>query len=258
MKNVYFAVPAYGGQVHARFANSLLELTHILRQRNVGFHIAWQTGESHVGRARNTSFSQYVLEPRGAGCLQFLDTDLVFSAATMADHLLVVLAGNAPGCALLGGSYPTKRLYPGAIRNALLGGLDTEAALIAGLRNTVRLPGGGADGAVVDGSRLVETLYTPQFTWMRALWLPTGLMTVPLGVAQRLAEHYRGRMYKTDGGEDRWDLFPTLPHQLGSARILLSEDYAFCQLAAEAGVESWYNANLGAAHIGSYTYGVAT
>ncbi len=259
--HVHIALPAYGGQVHAGFANSLLELTHTLQRHRVGFTLAWQTGESHVGRARNTALSDYILT---AGCgdvrssvFQFIDTDLVFSASTVADHLLACLEGEAP-VGLVGGSYPTKRLHHNDIQQALAAGYPLEEALLRGQRQTLRLGGRDRPGGVVDPDTLVETLYTPRFTWAKCLWLPTGLLTIPRVVALQLAEAYKDRMYVTDGGQERWDLFPTLIEEVGGQRILLSEDYAFCELAAKAGVESWANMNLAAQHIGSYTYGVAT
>jgi hypothetical protein len=264
-RSVYISIPAYGGQVHARFAQSLLELSHRLDTARVGWELAWLTGESHVGRARNTSLSQYLLlsGPSVPGAFQFLDTDLDFCAATLAEHLVACLDGVCPTDSLLGGSYPTKRLYHGDLERAVKAGASGADALLAATRHTLRFFGGATDPSqqgVVEQERLVETLYTPGFTWARVMWLPTGLLTVPRKCAEQLAEQFKDRTYLTDGGEERWDLFPTLPHRLGgpeSAPILLSEDYAFCQLAAQAGIQSWANMNLGAAHIGSFTYGKA-
>lgn len=259
MADVHIGLLAYGGQAHAWFSQGLLDLTRKLQSSRLDVRISWITGESHVGRGRNTALSEYLVEtarPDKRSVFQFLDTDLMFNPHTLADHIRAVLDGEAPG-GLTGGSYPTKRLHPRLLKQALQRGLEGEDLLKAAVVQTIRISGSGRNGELAQDT-LVETLYTPRFSWVKLNYLPTGLMTIPSDVALRLQAAYEDRHYFTDGGAKQWDLFPTLLTEVAGKRVLLSEDYAFCHLAGQAGVERWFNYDLRAAHMGSFTYGEAT
>lgn len=253
-RSVQIAIPCYGGQIYGLFASSLLQYTHHLTQKGIEWNIHWQWGESHVGRARNTAAGVFL--ESGRALLQFLDADLVFDGGVLAAHNAAVLEGEAPVGAITGGSYPLKRLHPEQIAAAVRAGVPPKDILDHGLRQTIRLPPvdrtPGSLGEALEQDTLVETLYTPSATWLKCLYLPTGLMTVPRAVVQALATPER--LYY-EGSDTRYDLFGTSISEVPGRRTLLSEDYHFCELASRVGVESWCNTGLNAAHLGLYRYG---
>jgi hypothetical protein len=242
---VYFGIPCYGGSIQAATMGAVMAARELLSRRGVQVELSFVVNESLIQRARNRLFTDFVEHGESDSVFQFIDADLSFKPEPLADQ--IVLASEEDS--VIGGNYPTKSLY--ADKDNLS---DMERTLVArGWRSpdTVRIvPIEGNAGAIrcvfVDGRTLVVAKY-----------LPTGLMAFNHRVAMRVVSHLsrkKGGKYTNDGRVFH-NAFqtPVVTTQKGES-ALLSEDYGFCRLAAEAGIQSLHNPAMQADHIGTYVF----
>ena len=263
---VFIAVPCYGGQVYGLFASKLAEYQQILRQAGVRTTVNWLFTESHIARGRDTLASDFLLRSDCA-VMQWLDADLEFSPAALALQTELVLDSHADA---IGGNYPGKAYFPDQLAPALAAGLAPQAALNATLKTVTKLTAGdGTDtapdalGGPLEGSRGVEVMVVEGHTLLRAVELPTGLLTVHRKVFAAVAELPGVERYQGVDGKEvvkdcfgfHTDAFETRTLRGKPLRIRLSEDYAFCARAKQAGFELWSNPHNVAAHWGIHRYG---
>ena len=84
-------------------------------------------------------------------------------------------------------------------------------------------------------------------------WGATGFMAVHRRVFEKLAEGLP-LLHKSDGPRAFYPFYQTMVWNHEGEDILLSEDYAFCQRAKDAGFGVWFNPGVRLGHIGPYPY----
>lgn len=240
---MFVAMPAYGGMIHAAFAEALLRSVNELkididgRRRPLIGHHGFIRNDALVNRARNNFAAEFLrgiptVDGKGNESLtqfewlMFLDTDLVFVPADI-DRLFRTAQRFGPG--IYAGSYALKRLQPGFVYNP-------------------------QPGAVPDAEGVLEVREAG-----------TGFMLIHREVFVRMAERYAGEIaYETDrmdgggGGELRHDFF-TVGVRFDAAagrRRFLSEDWYFCQRWLEMGGRIRLHTGIRCGHIGQLTYPV--
>jgi len=86
----------------------------------------------------------------------------------------------------------------------------------------------------------------------------TGLMAIKRSVFSRLRDHWGDRLYHDETWGSCYDYFPggiELRLRDTKGRLMhLSDDYAFCELCAAAGVEVWADLSVQLGHVGPVTY----
>ena len=87
MINLFIAIPAYGGKIHAEFTRCLLRLTSELGCRKIGHHVEFLSTESLISRGRNTLIAKFYSDPKYTHIL-FLDSDLLFSHMSIISMIL--------------------------------------------------------------------------------------------------------------------------------------------------------------------------
>ena len=198
------------GGYHPHFVPGLLDL---VRRPPCHLKFAPLVGDSLVARARNRIAAKFLADPEATHLL-FLDTDLIFSA----DHIARLLTHDKP---FLIGLYPKKQEQLAWVCNTLkeYGGRDPETGL------------------------------------QRILYGGTGCMLIAREVFTAIIAAHPDLRYDPDDGEDEmplYDFFRCGVHespQTGRRRYL-SEDWFFCQLAAEAGYELYADTHVVLKHCG--------
>lgn len=198
------------GGYHPHFVPGLLDL---VRRPPCHLQIAPLVGDSLVARARNRIAAKF-LATEGATHLLFLDTDLIFSA----EHIARLLTHDKP---FLIGLYPKKQESLSWVCNTLkeYGPRDPDTGL------------------------------------QRILYGGTGCMLIAREVFESLIEKHPDLRYDPDDGEDEmplYDFFRCGVHESKETgrRRYLSEDWFFCQLAAEAGYELYADTHVVLKHCG--------
>ncbi len=99
---VFIATPCYGGNLHYQYVMSLLSFISTLKNRNIGYKIAFLGNESLVTRARNILVGKFLSDPECTH-LFFIDSDIQFPV----ESAVKLLHSNKSVCF---GVYPSKRI----------------------------------------------------------------------------------------------------------------------------------------------------
>jgi hypothetical protein len=187
-------------------------LLDLVRRPPCHLRFAFMVGDSLVSRARNRIAAKFLADP-DATHLLFLDTDLIFSV----EQIARLLSHEKP---FLIGLYPKKQEELAWVCNTLkeFGGRDPETGL------------------------------------QRILYGGTGCMLIAREVFEAIMEKNPDLRYDPDDGEEQiplYDFFKVGVHESGTGRRrYLSEDWFFCQLAAEAGYELHADTHVVLKHCG--------
>lgn len=198
-------------------AQCMRQLWRELDRRGVKFQDGTVVGDALVSRARSIVASDFLRS--GCDVLLTIDSDIWFRAQDA-----IAMAEKAMGYDIIGGLYMTRSL-------------QTQPAMM--------LPEGPVIMAA--NSEPVECKY-----------LSTGFMAVHRSVFELLAE---GLPLCHQGWNDRghdtsfWPFYMpfTIPWE-GDGHMYLSEDWAFCHRAKEAGFKVWLDPSIRLGHYGSVMY----
>ena len=191
-------------------------LLDLVRRPPCHLQLAPHVGDSLVSRARNRIAAAFLAGP--ATHLLFLDTDLIFSP----EHIARLISHRLP---FLIGLYPKKQ--------------DT----LAWVCNT------RADFPPRD----------PATGLQRILYGGTGCMLIAREVFEAIIATHPDLAYEPDDGEQAqplYDFFRVGVHHdpVANRRRYLSEDWFFCQLAAEAGYHLYADTHVILKHCGECIY----
>ena len=222
---LFIATPCFGGMCHTQFVQSLIALTSVLRDIGVYCEYSLLSGESLISRARNSLVAQFM--SKDFTHLLFLDSDLVFEPIAV----LRLLASRLEFC---GAIYPKKAINWERVRAPCASCPDNISDL-----NVNRL-----DDAEV------------QAEFLPVKHLATGFMCFRRSVIEALVLKHPNRKYRNNvaGYAECGDWF----YDLFAVGVVdgeyLSEDYYFCHLARECGIELWADIKTKLGHIGQMTY----
>lgn len=196
------------------FMRSLLEL---VQRPPCDIMVRLHVGDSLVSRARNILCAEFLAS--GATHLLFLDTDLIFSPKDIAR-----LVNHAKeGRQIVGGLYPKKQKELAWVCNLL----DEPKEPLANGLQQVKYAG---TGCLLISRQVFETMFT------------------------RIPE----LAYDPDEGDRpgvKWDFFGVGVREFpDGTRRYLSEDWMFCQRAADLGWPIWMDTKVVLKHVGQMVY----
>lgn len=214
---LHLGLPNFGGMLHAPFVRSLLacQQNGAPRFNNITFI----DGDSLVNRARNSCAEQFLNGPHTH--LVFIDTDIEF----IPEDVDKIAAHLRRGVSIVSGLYPKKQDVLEWVCN-------------------------GIEGEKPDEHGLTKIRYAG-----------TGFLAIAREVfIDLMAGPCRDRWSWSDNGQGErrriYDFFPVgnFEYPDGNRRFL-SEDWYFCELAAQAGHPVYVDESIKTRHIGKKTYG---
>lgn len=254
--NLLIGLPCYGGQVFNECVVGLIQLQKAVDAHNhdhpdgkIDFVVEFLANESLVTRARNTLVAKFLSEPSFTH-LFFVDADIGFCGS---DVLELLLADKK----VIGGVYPKKHLDYDLLMTLqkLMPDQNTELYEIVSKRYAIELTGDNADNLLKDNSNIVEVKY-----------LATGFMLIERSVFDTLKSKFPELQYdgycenRDESLRDHYWLFfdtqVSTKHRNGNPvnRRYLSEDWAFSERCADAGITMYAHFGFGLNHMGFYKF----
>jgi len=228
--SIFIAVPCYGGQIHAEFAQSLLRLVTELKRQEIHHTVEFLSSESLISRGRNSLVANFYSKPEWSHLL-FLDADLIFNY----NAILKMLIEDKE---LIGCPYPKKRYNWDKVIRSIKKDENPKDNLPLYTDINYNLEGGHKQFK----SSCIE-----------AKDIPTGCMLIKRSVITALMLKYPDRQYQNNiAGMDSkmsnyfYDLFGTGVVD----NIYLSEDYYFCYLCKTVGIKLYLETGFTFGHIG--------
>lgn len=216
---VLIGTPAYGGQVHARFAWSLVETKALLSAKGIPCGWMYTESESLIQRARDRIAAQFMAMP-GASHLVFIDADIEWKPA----DVLRLLSHDVP---VVCGIYP-KKCEPVEFPMHPL--MDAHGIS----------PRDDRTGKIQIASA------------------PTGFLCIRRDAFERMAVSgvvKKIRAMQGIGDDVLPHLYDYFPVEVDDDDgILWSEDYNFCRLWRRIGGEIWMDPAIKLTHIGAKAY----
>tara|TARA_R110000796_G_scaffold36615_2_gene93102 strand:- start:619 stop:1380 length:762 start_codon:yes stop_codon:yes gene_type:complete len=231
--NILIAIPCFGGQLYTDFFTSLLKLSDELRIKNIKFEIQTIQNESLITRARN-SFCAIFLENPQFTHLLFLDNDLIFNPTNVIE--LIESGHEIVGC-----SYPKKNINWDKVKHYSVESIDFIKVMSTDMNYNLK-PNAKGECKIING-------------FIEALDIPTGMMLIDKRSLAAIVNvnrqyHYKNNVAGYKNKNTFYDLFRTGVID----GIYLSEDYYFCRLAIDAGIDLYLNLNATLGHIGNMQY----
>ena len=223
------ATPIYDG-AQGTYVRAALDLAMAAQRRDMPVRFEFILHEALVHRARSLLADLFMQ----SDCthLLFVDADIDFAAADIF-AMIEAMAGR-PDCAMLGAAVPRRTVNWSQVARAAECGLAKDNA---------------ADLARYAGDFALSFLNTDERFALTDLvelsQLGTGLMLIRRDVVETLRARHPELLFRTDArdrqgtgvGESVHALF--LPEIDPSSGLMLSEDYAFCRRARDAGFRIW-------------------
>jgi len=216
------ATPAYGGMVTERYASSLMRLATTIQY--LGCKMEWSSlsNESLISRGRNTLVSKFLYN-KDATHLIFIDSDIGFEP----EQVIRAILHNKD---IVGGLYPKKALPISFVANVSPDAVDEKGKV------------------KIDQHGLIP-----------ASRVGTGFMMIKRHVFEQMMVAYPDKQFNNNIGmppeynQYMYDFFSVYVSQ-DNNRELLSEDWAFCDMARVIGVEIFIDSNTRLAHSGSFIF----
>lgn len=234
---ILIGIPCYGGQCYSDFMMSVINLIKAMDHHKIQYDIHIISNESLISRARNSIVAKF-MENFTYTHLLFLDSDLIFQPST-------VLKMIAQQKEIVGASYPKKALNWEKIQHHLSEPKGKSLTEIQALASDMNY------NVIVNEKKQVQV----SNGFFKVKDVPTGMMLIDKRAMSQIINRNRNSKYKNNvagykGENCFYDLFKVGVHN----GIYLSEDYYFCKLARECGIELWLCAESTLMHIGKYNY----
>jgi hypothetical protein len=230
--NLMLATPAFGGQLTALYASSVLAFLEACQERHLPVEVAVQWGDSLVSRARQDLVTRFLETPHATHLL-FIDADIGFTPAQVF-RLMEFDAEMASGV------YPYKRLDLERVRRAY----DKKAQV-----RSAELWAYGVE--FDDPSRIVM-----KDGFAKALYAGLGFCLIKKSVFQKMIQRYPDLKYTA--GFLPADPFPQSANRYAlfndgideATGHYLSEDLSFCRRWTRMGGEIWVDSQSRLQHVG--------
>jgi hypothetical protein len=232
---IVIGTPMYGGNSKSVYVSCLTNLTGELAKAGHSVNIMSITNESLITRARNTLAHMFMKSD--ADALLFIDGDHGFVAE---DVVKMVNSGKD----LIGAIYPMKSINWDNVRKAAL----------AGKENLELYSGNFAVNFLPDS----QTFQANEPFKVRDVG--TGMMFIRRNVFEEMAKSDLVKKYKNNSpsveipmGEEIDEYFTTYITPEPES-ILLSEDYAFCDIWRKLGHDAWAAPWVRITHAGEFNF----
>jgi hypothetical protein len=231
--SLFIAIPCYGGLIHSTFAQSLMNLCVMLSKNNIQHIVEFLGSDSLISRARNTLIAKFYSQYEYSHLL-FLDCDLIFNPMA----ILKMMKENKE---LIGCPYPKKIYNWEKVKSCLADNeksIDEQKVLMTDINYNF----------LTENDEIKS-----ENTIVNCKDIPTGMMLIKRSLITTMMNAYPERKYRnniaglTDDAKDfYYDLFGT-----GVIKgTYLSEDYYFCHLVRELGIECWLETAFTTGHVG--------
>ena len=238
------ATPIYDG-AQGSYVRAALALALAAQAEGVPVRFEFILHEAQIHRARSLLADLFVQ----SDCthLLFVDADIDFAAADI--FAMISATTTRPDCAILGAAVPRRTVnWPQVARAAERGLAKENAADLARFAGDFALSFLNADQRFA----LTDLVELSQ--------LGTGLMLIRRDVVETLGARHPELAFRTDARdrqgtgvrEEVHALF--LPEIDRSSGLMLSEDYAFCRRARDAGFRIWLAPWVRTTHSGPATF----
>lgn len=238
-KKILLATPMYGGMCFGEFANSLISVCKIFEKNNISWETFFIMGESLIPRARNFICDFFM--NGDYDYLIFLDSDIKFVPTDILT--LIYFAIERDDMKIITGAYPKKEINWNSVVDAVNTNIIkspndlseyTSSYFINPLKNETELK-----------------ISEPQ----KILYGGTGFMLIKREVFEEVKKNHPERLYKNDANISSNEIMAYFDCIIDpKSRRYLSEDYMFCQMAKDLGIDTWVIPWINLTHIGTYSY----
>ena len=223
---ILVGMPCYGGVICVETAQSLLRLQAVFQQNKIDFQYEFLTSESLISRGRNTIVAKFMSDASFTHLL-FVDADLMFNC----DAVIKMLKADKE---IIGCPYPKKKYNWEKVKKHGY----SEKNLPRFTDINYNLQGG-------------RTISTGSIIPVKDI--PTGFMLIKKSLISNMMMCYPDRQYKNNIAGMEKSLEPFFYDLFGTGvvnGIYLSEDYYFCHLVKEMGVDLYLETGFTFGHIG--------
>lgn len=211
---LWVAVPAYTGEIKVETAHSLNFEMLTAFNKKVPFLLTFHEQDSIITRARNAMVMNFLnSDPKHFTDMVFVDSDVGFP-----EGAILRLAEHPLD--IVGGVYPYRADpigFPLTFRKNAEGGPDT--------------------------------VNDPETGLLKVAGLPAGFVKIGRRALEKIMEKFPDWYYHEDRvpQQKAWRFFEFIQRE----HKFFGEDYAFCALAREAGIDIWCDADITLKHVGS-------
>lgn len=240
--SLFIATPMYGGQCYGAYTDSLIKLCLELKSSDTQFQFFPIFNESHIDRARNVCADNFLQS--GLSHMLFIDADL---SGYKAEDVIKLMEMDKE---IICGFYPKKRINWKTIVQAVKGGLADENPEI--LQHFV--------GDMVFTPALDEDSSRPRtiYELTKLYEGGTGFMLIKREALLKIAELIPEQQYHRhhQKPEMMYAFFDARcePEWQVCYRRFITEDFYFCRLAREAGIDIWLAPWIKLTHHGYYQF----
>jgi hypothetical protein len=237
------AIPVYGGMAYADFMMSVFNLCKELNKYEISHEIKLIQNESLITRARN-GFVAMFMENLNYTKLLFLDSDLIFNPITI---LRMIKEQDDKSKLILGAIYPKKQLNWSKIKH-FSNKVDTNEL-------EIRSTDLNYNFKYYRDSNNNKHQVKIENNFVEVNDLATGCMlidkkAISIIINKNRNSKYTNNCYGYGNSNTFYDIFKT-----GVVDgLYLSEDYYFCKLARDCGIELWADTSATLVHIGRHNY----
>lgn len=238
--HIFLATPMYGGMAHVKYLESLLMFSMVARENQVSITFSFMGNESLITRARNALVNGFMSTP--CTHLLFVDADIGFRPM---DVIRMIKADVD----IIAGVYPKKDINWPAVHHAVMSGIPAnELHHHTGdfVINVDNVPEGG-----------FQVPTDKPFAVKNA---GTGLMLIKRRVFDKLKDHVPSYINNMTMQNQSLKMEQNLIHEYFATsidpdmKVLLSEDYHFCQLWKKHGGEVFIAPWADLTHNGTYEF----
>lgn len=233
------ATPMYGGQCFGLYTKSMIELYKIAGQVGLELQFEYIYNESLINRARNR-LAHIFLESE-CDFLIFVDSDIEFNPLDLLAMLQYSILNKEYG--IIAGTYPIKQLNWDGIQESISSGTINnikDIELFASIYTVQFLNGIGDNEIYLDKPARVSEI-------------SGGFMLIRKDVFELLISKNMVKKYTVDRKtHDEYAFFDCIIDPIDNR--YLSEDYAFCKTARDAGLDVWVAPWVNLNHMGTYKF----
>jgi hypothetical protein len=234
--HLVIATPAYGRQLTAVYASSILGFMEAAQKANLPVEVAVQSGDALISRARQDLVTRFLETPQATHLL-FVDSDIGFSP----EQVFRLLEFNVD---MATGAYPFKHLNPEKIQKA------------HEKKGPVRRGEFWDYGVEFENPAKVEM----KNGFAKTLYSGLGFALIRKSVFQKMIQHYPELKYT--GGFLPTDPFPQSQNRYAlfndfideKTGRYLPEDRSFCLRWTRMGGEIWVDAQSRLYHMGNMVF----
>lgn len=226
---LFIATPAYGGMFCWNYVKSMIQSVGGLYRDSIEFYVYSMSSDALISRARNRCAT--AAREWGADKLLFIDADIGW---TWEDMRALIRSDKL----VVGGTYPMKSLPITLNYNVL-----PEHYHVSQTRS-------------LEEHQRLKAFADPVTGELAITHLPTGFMMIDMRVFETIKSNVSSYI------EYEPHKPPTKHHDFFPVRVkdrtLESEDWSFCSICRENGIDIYLNVNIICTHMGSTVYNAAT